>query len=265
MKHKKIPAQVLISCMLPLLFSFDKIQTENFESTNFINQGPFDVIIVPGAPYRDPKSRFILKARILWAKYLYDHKVAENIIFSGASVYTPYVESKIMCLYADAMHIPTENTIAETHAEHSTENIYYSLLIARNRGFKRIAVATDQYQSVVLKRFMKKICPDVKIIPIDYSKIDLMNAAWPDIDASSAFVEDFISLTDRTNSIERLKGSLGRKINYSDQDSVSVKMQTPFLTQLDKFLSASERYSKAFKHLEIKNLLDIHIMNEVIE
>ena len=52
--------------------------------------------------------------------------MAKNVMFSGSAVYTPYYESKIMALYAEAIGIPKERIYIETEAEHSTENIFYS-------------------------------------------------------------------------------------------------------------------------------------------
>ena len=113
-----------------------------------------------------------MKGRVYWSKYLYDKGITKNVIYSGSAVYTPYVEGKIMALYAIALGIPEENVFSETMAEHSTENVYYSYKLARKLGFERIALATDQFQAKMLKRFTKKIVSrDAGIIPIvtDYS------------------------------------------------------------------------------------------------
>lgn len=195
--------------------------TQKYECLN--DSEPYDVIIVPGVPYDEPKMKIILKARMLWAKYLFEHDKTKNIIFSGSSVYSPFIEGEIMKIYADSLHIPSQHTFSETNAEHSTENIYYSLLMAKKMGFKKIAVATDPFQAIIIKRFIKKNCPEVKIITIEYDKINLWNTPLPEIDASSAFVNSFVSLLERENRIQRFKGTLGKNIKAINVTSPKIK------------------------------------------
>jgi vancomycin permeability regulator SanA len=80
----------------------------------------------------------IYKAKVLWAKYLYDSAFTKNIIFSGSAVYTTYYEATTMMLYADSHGLPIENLFAETEALHSTENIYYGQKMAKAMGFKKL-------------------------------------------------------------------------------------------------------------------------------
>lgn len=219
MTHRAFSTPAFLSCSLFLLCSYDYSKTTDQEIEQQKEPDPYDVIIVPGVPYQDPTLKLVLKARILWAKYLFEHKVAKNIIFSGSSVYNPYIEGKIMRIYADSLNIPSEHTFSETQAEHSTENIYYSLLMAKKLGFKKIAVATDHYQAILIKRFMRQYCPEVKIITIEYNKINLMTAPWPEINPVSAYVDNFVSLVERENRVKRFKGTLGKNINFMEADS----------------------------------------------
>ena len=76
--------------------------------------------------------------RLLWAKYLFDNGLAKNIIVSGSSVYTEYNEAKVMAIYAEAMGIPRVNIYKETKAEHSAENVYYSMNIQKTLGLKKL-------------------------------------------------------------------------------------------------------------------------------
>jgi hypothetical protein len=188
---------------------------------------PYDVIIVPGVPFEDPNFELVLKARMLWAKYLYENKIAKNIIFSGSSVYSPYVESKIMRIYADSIGIPSEHTFSETQAEHSTENVYYSVLLAKKLGFKKIAVATDPYQALILRKYIQKKFPAVEIIKIDYAKIHVLRSSWPKIEPCSAYVNDFVSIIDREDRMHRFKGTLGKNINFDDSDSTYCNEEIP--------------------------------------
>jgi uncharacterized SAM-binding protein YcdF (DUF218 family) len=216
-----------LSCALFLLCSYDKPSEESTD-LNEEAANPYDVIIVPGVPYKNASMKTVLKARILWAKYLYERGIAKNIIFSGSSVYTPYVEGKIMRIYADSLGIPAKNTFSEIQAEHSTENVFYSLQMAKKLGFKRIAVATDHYQAFLINGFIRRNCPEVKIITIVYNKINL-NAPWPEIDATSAGADNFVSLVKRENRFKRLKGTMGKNINYNEKDSSNFIRRVPYI------------------------------------
>ncbi len=89
----------------------------------------------------------VMMGRIYWAKFLYEKGIAKNIIFSGSAVYSPYYEAEIMRLYAIELGIPKENIFAETKAEHSTENAYYSYKYGKKLGFNKMALASDPFQS----------------------------------------------------------------------------------------------------------------------
>ena len=117
---------------------------------------PFDVIIVPGCPFDGNNWSLPMKGRVVWACYLVNKGIAKNVIFSGAAVYSPYVESKIMALYAEQLGVPKEKIFIEDKAEHTTENIYNSYWIAKEKGFTKIAVASDQFQSNLLMGFTKR-------------------------------------------------------------------------------------------------------------
>jgi uncharacterized SAM-binding protein YcdF (DUF218 family) len=116
----------------------------------------YDVIVVPGVPLENGRWSRTMKARVYWSKYLYDRGIAKNIMYSGSSVYSPYYEAEVMALYAQALGIPKEDILTETKAEHSTENIYYSYKKAKLLGFDRIALASDPFQTKLLRRYTQK-------------------------------------------------------------------------------------------------------------
>ena len=190
--------------------SFQRYAKKSFESAK--REIPFDVIIVPGVPYQDTAMNVIYKARVLWAKYLYDSSFTKNIIFSGSAVYTPYYEALTMMMYADSLGLPTENLFAETEALHSTENIYYGWKMAKSMGFRKIALATDPFQSRLLKSFMEKYTPGVYTIPIQFEKINTKSIVFPKINDRAAFVDNFISLPKRQGFWERFKGTRGKRV-----------------------------------------------------
>ena len=172
----------------------------------------FDVIIVPGVPFENGKWSRTMKARVYWSKYLHERGMAKNIMYSGSAVYTPYCEAEIMALYAHEIGIPKEHIFTETKAEHSTENIYYSYRKAKLLGFERIALASDPFQTKLLKRFTRKrVSKDVRLIPIIYDTLRNIEPEMidPVIDHQQAFKTDFISITKRENFWKRLNGTRG--------------------------------------------------------
>jgi len=172
----------------------------------------YDVIIVPGVPYEPTSVSSIMKIRILWAIYLYDNGFAKNIIFSGSAVYSPFIEGVAMKIIADSLGIPADHTFFESKAEHSTENIYYSWKMAKEMGFQKIALATDPFQSIMLKGFIKKYCPEVESVPVVFDKLKLKRTVLPAIDATNASVSDFVSLADRETFTQRIAGMRGKRV-----------------------------------------------------
>ena len=80
---------------------------------------PYDVIIVPGVPYNGKKWDTAMKGRVIWACYLIKKGIAKNVIFSGGAVYSPYVEGKVMALFAEQLGIPKEKIMVEDKAQHN--------------------------------------------------------------------------------------------------------------------------------------------------
>jgi len=181
-----------------------------------IENQQFDVIIVPGVPFENNHWDRIMKGRVYWSKYLYDKGIAKNIIYSGAAVYSPYYEGKIMALYAEALGIPKEHIYSEIKAEHSTENIYYSYKLAKKLGFTRIALASDPFQTKLLRKYIrKKIDPNIPVIPFvaDTLKIIEPGMIDPAIDYQQAFKKDFISLKQREGFWKRWRGTRGKNVD----------------------------------------------------
>jgi uncharacterized SAM-binding protein YcdF (DUF218 family) len=178
----------------------------------------YDVIIVPGVPFENSQWSRTMKARVYWSKYLYDNGIARNIMYSGSAVYTPYCEAEIMALYARELGIPESHIYTETKAEHSTENIYYSYRKAKSLGFEKIALASDPFQTKLLKRFTRiRVSREVSLIPfvIDTLKKLEPEMTDPSINYQRAFKNDFVSIMERENFWKRLKGTRGRNLDTS--------------------------------------------------
>ena len=176
----------------------------------------YDMIVVPGVPLEDGKWSATMKDRVFWSKFLYDKGIAKNVMYSGSAVYSPYSEADIMAMYGEKLGIPKENIYTEIKAEHSTENIYYSYRKAKKLGFSTIALASDPFQTKMLRRFTRKIVSqDVAFIPIVYDTLLPMKAIIPDptIDFEKAYVKDFKAITEREGFFKRLKGTRGLDID----------------------------------------------------
>jgi DUF218 domain len=178
----------------------------------------YDVIAVPGVPFTEKGWSRTMKGRVYWSKYLFDKGIAKNIMYSGSSVYSPYYEGEIMALYAIAIGIPKEHVFSETKAEHSTENLYYSFLKSKKLGFNSFALATDPFQAKQLKRFARiKISKDAGIIPIVLDTLRSMERFMidPVIDYQQAYNKNFLSLKKRESFWKRLRGTMGKNIDYN--------------------------------------------------
>lgn len=207
------------------LFSASCINVSSVKTFDkFAQIAPYDAIIVPGLPFEGDEWSELMKQRVHWSVSLYKRGLTQNIIFSGAAVYTPYCEAEIMCLYAIELGVNPENIFIEDRAEHSSENLYYSYLIGKQNGFKKIALATDPFQNSFLRRFAQKIyLNEVGFLPIVYAQLKQMELTTPIINHNSLRVENFQPLPERESFAVRIKGTMGKYIEYAPGDSPEEK------------------------------------------
>lgn len=182
-------------------------------------RGPYDAVIVPGFPFHPEAKKLntIYKIRLYWAYHLYKTGMARNIIFSGGAVHTPFVEAEILAAYAKQLGIPEEHIHIEAKAEHSTENLFYGLEVARAKGYRKVALATDPFQNEMIRYLTKQDQLQVEYVPAVVGMI--ANRYWNTfdlkIDASHAQVENFVPLKDRISKEERKRGTAGDR--YRDR------------------------------------------------
>lgn len=185
---------------------------------NAVAGEPYDVIIVPGVPFNGKDWDFKMKGRVIWADYLIKQGIARHVIFSGGAVYTPYVEARVMALYAEALGMPKDCIYTEEKAEHSTENVYYSYLMAKNMGFTKIALTSDPYQCNMLRGFIKKrIGLPIARLPFRIRILMKIDSVHPVIDATPARVEHFRSIKESQSRRYRRNGTKGRNIVFETQ------------------------------------------------
>jgi len=210
---------LMIGLLMSVLFEWSCISYKRKSKRLFkevVESGQtFDAIIVPGTPFKNNAWDSIMKGRVLWSYILYKNGIAKNVIYSGGAVYSAHYEAKIMGLYAMQLGIPEKHIFYDTLAEHSTENIYYSYELARSEGFKSIALATDPFQSVMLKGFTKKrFATPIIHLPFVIDSLKQYNHLSPEIDPSPAFKEHFRSIIERQGFWERLRGTRGKAIPF---------------------------------------------------
>jgi hypothetical protein len=179
----------------------------------------YDAIIVPGIQFREPAWDKVLQLRLIWAKHLYDKGIAKNIITSGSSVYTPYVEAEIMKEYLVAMGIPKEHVFVEERAEHSTENLWYGYRLAKKKGFTSIALCSDPFQSKMLYRFAKRRTKrQVYFLPAIFDTLRGLPHDTPVINYKQLRIENFVPITQKYSKWKRFMGTMGRNIRYREKD-----------------------------------------------
>lgn len=227
-KYFRVSLVVLVLTAVSFFYACNGIVYSNKRSyeKNLALQ-PYDAIIVPGIPFENGNWNYIMKGRVLWSVYLYQHGYAKNIIYSGSSVYSPYVEGKIMALYAEKLGVKPENIFVEPRAEHSTENVYYGCLIAKKNGFSKVALATDRFQARSLSDFLpkikRKLNVDIKSLPMQEDLVQALSHDDPVIDYESAHVEGFVSIVDRQSPLKRFWGTMGKNINYKETEPANAE------------------------------------------
>lgn len=177
----------------------------------------YDAVIIPGVQFYEPVWNQVMQVRLIWAKHLYDKGIVKNFITSGAAVYTPYVEAQIWAEYLVQMGIPRERIFMETKAEHSTENVWYGYKLAKQQGFKSVALCTDPYQAKMLWRFVKKrMNKEVKFLPAIFDTLRTLPHDTPVVDFKKFKVENFTPITQGQSTWYRFRGTMGKNINYKE-------------------------------------------------
>ncbi len=222
---KHIYFRVLIFGVASMVLAGCFAYTAQKKYTKALYEAPYDAIIVPGVPLENGMWSSTMKARVYWSVYLFKKGIAKNIIFSGSAVYTPYVEAKVMALYAEQLGVPNENIFTEPKAEHSTENLFYSYKLSQNLGFNNVALTSDPFQSKVLEKYAYKYDLPVDFLPVVFSILDSIPKIDPDIDEAKAFVENFVSIEERESSWKRFAGTRGKNIRFDlyNADTIPAK------------------------------------------
>lgn len=208
---------LLLSASLLSACSFSAKTSRHFLE-EAIEQGGYDIIVVPGVPFENGQWSRTMKGRVYWSLYLFEKGIARNIMYSGSAVYSPYIEAEIMSHYAQSLGIPPENIFTEDKAEHSTENIYYSYKKSKKLGFQSVALASDPFQTKMIHKYTKKIVsPEVGFLPMVTDTLEKMEHEMidPEISYSDLFIEDFVPITERERFRVRFRGTRGLSVDTS--------------------------------------------------
>jgi uncharacterized SAM-binding protein YcdF (DUF218 family) len=210
MKTKVLLAAVVLLASLIGPAKAQQVSTQQAEATQVYDAG-----IVPGFPYYAEEARMYMfqRMRLFWAYHLYATGKTKNIIVSGGAVHSPYVEAEIFAIFLQKLGVDPRHIIIENRAEHSTENVFYSLELAHNHGFSKVAVATDPMQHLMLEFLLRKLNLDIDYLPTDLPTIYFAYRKSFDmsIDGTPAFVSNFVPLKERENRRERMRGTRGEK------------------------------------------------------
>lgn len=208
----------LFLCLIILFSSVDIIAGNHLAKV----AEPYDVIIVPGYPFSpDGKMNPMYKIRLYWAYHMYKEGKTKNIIVSGSAVHTPYIEGRVYALYLVELGIDPEDIIIEERAKHSLENVFYSMEIAKEHGFEKVAVVSDKVHSFMIKYLARKFDHEIAadfipdrwryVIRKYWNKFDL------NIDYSKAYQPGFVPLAYKKTETQRKVGISGILWKPSDE------------------------------------------------
>jgi len=195
------------------------------------NRTAYDAVIVPGFPFDSEEGRLnpFQHMRLFWAYHLYVTGETKNIIVSGGAVHTPYVEAEVFALYLKELGVNPRHIIIENKAEHSTENVFYSLELAKHHGFEKVALATDPMQSRMISYLMRDSDVEIDYLPADLRTLGMKywKRFHTRVEGSSAYVSNFVPLKEREDRKQRMKGTRGEKYlqkMQEEQDATSVSV-----------------------------------------
>lgn len=204
---------MVIGCLIGLSSCFFLGPSPKKRLQKIADIKPVDVVIVPGLPLYQGQWDTLLKTRMLWSEFLIKRGYAKHVIYSGNAVYTPWMEGPSMALIAQKLGIDSTQILVDTMAEHSTENLHYSYLMAKAKGLKSIAVATDPFQCAMLHKFAKKnFEEEIYFLPVIYDSIKARTGIEVYIDTALTKKKNFRSLEERQGYKDRMKGTRGKQI-----------------------------------------------------
>lgn len=130
---------VCLYLLIPAL-SYQTIPSRNTAQTHF------DTLIVLGHPANDqgqPDPE--MRERVEEAVREYRAGVAPTIIMSGAAAHNTFVEGQVMATLAEREGVPASAIVVEPQAKDTIQNIWYSRLIMKQKGWTSAEVISSSY------------------------------------------------------------------------------------------------------------------------
>jgi hypothetical protein len=127
----------------------------------------FDAVLVPGCPANDDGTVSSCQwRRASWAAELFHGGSVDHVIVSGGAVYNPYVEAEGLAVALEARGVPTDRITLEPKARHTDQNAAFSLSIAEDRGWSRLAVASDGLHAVIMEKMLTEWSAELEVVAL---------------------------------------------------------------------------------------------------
>ena len=95
----------------------------------------------------------------------------------------------------------------------------------KEKGFKKIALATDPFQSKTLAGMIKKLELPIDLIPINFDTLRTINRPEPSINPQMTVSESFVSIKERESFFTRFQGTMGKQIMFHEEDLPKKKVR----------------------------------------
>jgi DUF218 domain-containing protein len=169
---------------------------------------PYDAVIIPGCPSEDDGSLSPCQmSRAAWAAILWQRGVAGAFITSGSAVHSRYVEADAIAAGMTALGVPADRIFIEANALHTDENMYYSLQIARARGWTRLAVASQKGHAAWSCRMLEDWgAHDCGAFSVDMDAVRALDPRARLRAVKTAAAPDYVPLVERERAIAQKSG-----------------------------------------------------------
>lgn len=168
----------------------------------------FDAVIIPGCPSEDDGSLSPCQmSRAAWGAILWQRGVAGAFITSGGAVHSRYVEADAIAAGMIALGVPADRIFVEPNALHTDENMFYSLQIARARGFAHLAVASQKGHAAWSCRMLEDWgARDCGAFSVDMEAVRAMDPRAKLRVVRTVAAADYVPLAERERAIARRSG-----------------------------------------------------------
>ena len=102
-----------------------------------------------------------------------------------------------------------------------------------DKGFKKIALATDRFQLNGMRKFIKKFEFPIDLLPIIKDTLLKQDLSEPYIDPSSAKRANFVSIVDRQSKWQRLRGTFGQHIRWQEEDLKTKHLRKKYADRIE--------------------------------